>query len=163
SVEGLAVVQVLAKQAQGPRLWWVTRGAMPAIGAAPSPSHASLWGLGRTVMQEHPELRCTLVDVDAACGGGEGAKGGLDGLGIDDDENQVAWRSGQRHVARMVRAPPALVPKGENYALETKVKGEFEQLRLVPTTRRAPGHGEVEISVRASGLNFRDGLNALGM
>ena len=30
-------------------------------------------------------------------------------------------------------------------------------------TRRAPGPGEVEVRVRATGLNFRDVLNAMGL
>ena len=33
-------------------------------------AQASLWGLGRTVMQEHPELECTLVDVERSAAGG---------------------------------------------------------------------------------------------
>ena len=42
---------------QAPRLWWVTRGAVAVTaGEAAEVAQASLWGLGRTVMQEHPEL-----------------------------------------------------------------------------------------------------------
>lgn len=39
----------------------------------------------------------------------------------------------------------------------------MENLRLEPLQRRPPAPGEVEIQVRATGLNFRDVLNALGM
>ena len=47
--------------------------------------------------------------------------------------------------------------------LEIGGKGILENLELRPMERRAPGAGEVEIRVRATGLNFRDVLNALGM
>ncbi len=39
----------------------------------------------------------------------------------------------------------------------------LDNLVLQPVARRAPAPGEVEIRVRATGLNFRDVLNALGM
>jgi acyl transferase domain-containing protein len=63
--EGLSVVQTLAMEAKPTRLWWVTTGAVAAV-AGDDLSHAgaaALWGLGRTVRAEHPELGCTLVDV----------------------------------------------------------------------------------------------------
>ena len=44
----------------------VTRGAQPAGGVAPDPSQATLWGLGKTIALEHPELRCLRVDLDPA-------------------------------------------------------------------------------------------------
>jgi NAD(P)-dependent dehydrogenase (short-subunit alcohol dehydrogenase family) len=101
--EGLAVVQGLAKQERAPRLWWVTRGAVAVTTEQPvDEALGSLWGLGRTVMQEHPELGCRLVDVES---GGVGVESVLRELCTGDDETEVAWRSGQRRVARLVRAP----------------------------------------------------------
>ena len=47
--------------------------------------------------------------------------------------------------------------------LAGSASGSLDDLRLVPAARRAPGPGEVEIEVRAAGLNFRDVLNALAM
>ncbi len=54
-----------------PRLWLVTAGAaaVSAAGAlrvdSPIPSQAPLWGLGRVLMNEHPELQCRLIDLYA--------------------------------------------------------------------------------------------------
>jgi acyl transferase domain-containing protein len=65
----LELVQGLARDAAGvtTRLWIVTRGAQPAgqTTATGSIAHAALWGLGRTIAMEHPELWGGLVDVDA--------------------------------------------------------------------------------------------------
>ena len=41
--------------------------------------------------------------------------------------------------------------------------GTLEGIELIPTPRRSPEAGEIEIRVSAAGLNFRDVLNVLGM
>ena len=51
---------------QPPRLILVTRGA-ESVGAAQAEvavSQAPLWGLGRVIMVEHPQLRCKLIDLE---------------------------------------------------------------------------------------------------
>ncbi|WP_315833556.1 non-ribosomal peptide synthetase/type I polyketide synthase [Bradyrhizobium prioriisuperbiae] len=99
---GLSMVQLLAQQERAPRLWWVTRGAVSVTAAEASEvAQASLWGLGRTVMQEHPELGCTLVDVEATA---DMAEEIVRELSSADDEQEIAWRAGERHVARLRRA-----------------------------------------------------------
>ena len=100
--EGLEIVQVLAQQEQAARLWWVTHGAVAVTAQEPANvAQASLWGLGRTVMQEHPELECTLIDI----ADGPNVVGQLLGeFTAGDAERQIAWRNGERRVARLVRA-----------------------------------------------------------
>ena len=100
--EGLEIVQVLAQQQQAARLWWVTHGAVAVTAQEPANvAQASLWGLGRTVMQEHPELECTLIDI----ADGPNVVGQLLGeFTAGDAERQIAWRNGERRVARLVRA-----------------------------------------------------------
>jgi NADPH:quinone reductase-like Zn-dependent oxidoreductase/acyl carrier protein len=159
--EGLSIMQLLAKQGQVPRLWWVTRGAVAVTAQeAADVAQASLWGLGRTVMQEHPELACALIDVEDRSGVADQL---VCELTSTDGEREIAWRAGERRVARLTRAAGATVPDAENYALATTHKGTLDGLVLAPAGRRRPARGEVEIEVRASGLNFRDVLNALGM
>ena len=114
SSEGLSVVQTLVKRGGSTRVWWVTSGAVSLSDESSVTLETSpLWGLGRTVMQEHPELRCTLVDVE---GGADAAESVLRELRAGDDEEQVAWRGGRRHVARLVRAPSS---KGARRELRT--------------------------------------------
>ena len=47
--------------------------------------------------------------------------------------------------------------------LVSTTPGILDGLKLQAMTRRPPGPGEVEIEVRATGLNFRDVLMAMGM
>ncbi|HVR07471.1 MAG TPA: SDR family NAD(P)-dependent oxidoreductase, partial [Thermoanaerobaculia bacterium] len=161
SAEGLSLVQLVAEQERSPRLWWATRGAVSVTAEESAEvAQASLWGLGRTVMQEHPELSCTLIDLEEGAQAAEALVCELTGA---DGEQEIAWRGGQRHVARLTRASGASVPAAENYSLVSGAKGALDGLVLVAAPRRRGGRGEVEIEVRASGLNFRDVLNALGM
>ncbi len=49
-----------------PRLWLISRGARRVDADDPiAPAQAPLWGFGLTVNYEHPELRCTRVDLPA--------------------------------------------------------------------------------------------------
>ena len=152
----LEIVQALAGQTPRPRLWLLTRHAVAVEGGEDVDCDASaLWGFGRTLMLEHPELRCTLVDCD------EGRA--FDGaVTLSEDEKQVALRAGRRYVPRWERVSPTAEPEG-NYRLETIGEPAFENLRLAAAERRPPGPTEVEIDVHACGLNFRDVLGALGM
>ncbi|HEX3757294.1 MAG TPA: SDR family NAD(P)-dependent oxidoreductase, partial [Kofleriaceae bacterium] len=102
--EGLALVQCLAQQRTPTRVWWVTQGAVCVDGdRTANVPLSTLWGLGRTVMQEHPELGCTLVDAPAG-DASEAASAVVRELGAGDDEREIAWRGGTRRVARLVRA-----------------------------------------------------------
>jgi pimeloyl-ACP methyl ester carboxylesterase/NAD(P)-dependent dehydrogenase (short-subunit alcohol dehydrogenase family) len=115
AIEGLSVVRALRGQAEA-RLWWVTTGAVSAQrGDAVSVATAPIWGLGRTVMLELPELGSTLVDLDSSTDALDGLVGELS---AGDSENQVAWRAGRRFAARLARADPgaakrqAPIPEG---------------------------------------------------
>ncbi len=102
-----------------PRLFLVTRGAQPAgDGRRPlAVEQAPLWGLGRVVASEHPELAGRLVDLapDAPAAAGEVEALAAE-LAAMDAESQVALRGGGRLAARLrPAAPPA--PAGGGFAV----------------------------------------------
>jgi NADPH:quinone reductase-like Zn-dependent oxidoreductase/SAM-dependent methyltransferase/NADP-dependent 3-hydroxy acid dehydrogenase YdfG len=163
----LHLIQALSEDTEREaRLWLVTRGAhrLATDPAAPAAAQAPLWGLGRTALQEHPELNCICVDLDPSTP--DDAVDALlaEILAPGDGEGQVAWRGGQRHAARLVRWHERRRDASWGPAqLEKSKQGSLEGLKLRPIARRAPGPGEVEIAVRASALNFKDVLNALDL
>ncbi|MDQ3605711.1 MAG: SDR family NAD(P)-dependent oxidoreductase, partial [Gemmatimonadota bacterium] len=163
----LHLVQALAETGAAPRLWLVTRGAQAAgAGEAASPLHAPLWGLGKVVALEHPELRCVRVDL-ASEGQEQEADALFAELQASGEEDQVALREDARYVARLVRRQPAsaaMLPLlgGQPYQLCSAGPKVLDSLEFHPLERRAPGAGEVEVEVLATGLAFRDVLNALG-
>lgn len=88
---------------EAPRLFVVTRGAQ-AVGASDpiSVAQAPLLGLGKTIALEHPELRCTRIDLAAAPDPTE-VDALLRELCSSDGEDQVALRPDGRHGARLTR------------------------------------------------------------
>ncbi|WP_433281455.1 type I polyketide synthase [Micromonospora sp. CA-244673] len=82
-----------------PRLWAVTRGVRESADPA-ALADAPLWGLGRVLATEHPELWGGLVDLDPADEGGLDALPGLLGAATPDDV--LAPRGTGTSVARLV-------------------------------------------------------------
>ncbi|WP_434042178.1 MULTISPECIES: type I polyketide synthase [Sorangium] len=89
-----------------PPTWLVTRGAQPAgAGASPlSVAQAPLWGLGRTLAMEHPEIGCARVDLDPVWAADEAARALLGAICASDGEDQIALRADGRYVARLARS-----------------------------------------------------------
>ena len=170
----LHLVQALAAVPAGrPRLWLVTQGAQ-AITPKDRPriASASLWGLGRTVANEYPDLRCTLVDLDV----GRAAAAELLGELSAEDEDEIAWRDGSRYAPRLVDASedPEDADRDDDVAerrhlpappfrMETARPGMLDAIRPRPVSSSQPGPGEVEIEVDAAALNFKDIMRAMGM
>ncbi|HZN95404.1 MAG TPA: beta-ketoacyl reductase, partial [Myxococcales bacterium] len=104
----LHVVQSLAHQGwkDRPRLYLVTRAAQPfGHGADVALEQAALLGLARVLSQEHPELRCTCVDLDPERPPGE-VEALVQEILADDDEDEICLRGQERWVARLARRTP---------------------------------------------------------
>jgi polyketide synthase 12 len=138
------------------RLVFVTRGAVATrdgedvAGIAQAP----LWGLVRTAQTENPG-RFALVDTD-----GDAAD-----IVLAKDEPQIALRGGRAYAPRLTRRPPDALPLPDAPAwrLDTTSQGTLENLALLPEPEPAElGPGQVRVSIRSAGLNFRDVLIALG-
>jgi amino acid adenylation domain-containing protein len=97
---GIASYQILSRAGVTAPVWIATRGAAPLAGGPVSAPAAAVFAMGRVLQQEHPEWQLRLVDVDGA--------GAADALvqecATPDAENQIAWRRGGRHGARLVPA-----------------------------------------------------------
>ncbi|MBI3796469.1 MAG: acyltransferase domain-containing protein [Deltaproteobacteria bacterium] len=106
----LAFVQELSQEERTdcPRLWLVTRGAQAAapIPAALAVAQAPLWGFGRAIAQEHPTLWGGLVDLEPDASPQDSAAHLWEAISHPDGEDQLAFRHGQRYVARLVRTRP---------------------------------------------------------
>lgn len=107
-----SVVRIVQRLAtRDVRLFLVTRGACVVDGSESLEELAAsmVWGFGRVVMNEHPQLRCTLIDVD-----GDAT---LVHELLAGDDSEVALRGEARYVARLSSEPlaavtPALSPDG---------------------------------------------------
>lgn len=101
-----------------PRLHCVTRGAQTAgqdvDGGVASPAQAALWGLGRVIGAEHPEIWGGLVDLAVGMDPRTAGEALARWLAEASPEDQVLLRR-QRYVARLARDEayaPAAAPQG---------------------------------------------------
>jgi acyl transferase domain-containing protein len=94
----------MAASSSPAKLFLVTRNAQPlSEGDHANPSHGALWGLGRTLALEHPEIWGGVIDFDGSVPVQLLARQVLDEAGATDREDQVVYRSGLRHVPRLRR------------------------------------------------------------
>ncbi|MFI1049744.1 type I polyketide synthase [Streptomyces griseoruber] len=151
------------------RLVLVTRDAVATHPGedVPDPAAAAVWGLVRAAQAEHPG-RFALVDLDAdsATGLPLAALGAL----LVSEEDQIAVRGTDLLVPRLTRAadPDLLAPPpdaGDAWRLDAEPRGSLDGLTLLhaPEAAAPLGPGQVRIALRATGLNFRDVLIALGV
>jgi phthiocerol/phenolphthiocerol synthesis type-I polyketide synthase D len=89
---------------QPPRLWLVSRGGLAVDDEPGQPGVGALKGLVRVLAYEHPELRTTLLDLDATSDGLVALNAELAQVVSDSIDDVVAWRGGQRYVERLRRA-----------------------------------------------------------
>ena len=163
----LALVQGLTDADVTPEkgVWFVTRGAQVLErergGAL---AGATLWGFGKVVAQEAAHLQPKMVDLDPA----ETAFSAdfLNELLYPDSENHIAYRLGDRLVARLVRfgteAERLVLPEESDWVLSPDPGGIFEkpEVKLLPERILEPK--EVRVTVEATGLNFWDVFRSLG-
>ena len=145
-------------------LWIITeRGVATEPGEPVDPVQAALWGLGRTIVNEEPAMRCRLVDYD----GSEQAVHSLaDLLDAPIAEPELALRQGKLLASRLLpwaRGGHLAVPRGTDYVLAPTERGAIDNLRLIEQEVSPPGDGCVQVRVEAGGLNFREVLNVLGL
>ncbi|MGW4533251.1 SDR family NAD(P)-dependent oxidoreductase [Nocardia sp. NPDC004340] len=141
----------------------VTRRAVAAeAGEHIDPASAAVWGLLRTAQSENPD-RIRLVDI-----GGDGTlRAGVESASAIADESQLAVRGSAVYVPRVTRDSGALTaPAGAAFALTLRDRGTLamENFGLDETAGATTvlEPGQVRVSMRAVGLNFRDVLMALG-
>ncbi len=163
-----ALLQALTVAAPATRVWLLTRGAVQTGAAEPAlePFQAPIHGLGRAARREHAELRIACIDVDFAAVNAARLLAELDAQYL---EPELSLRGSGRFVPRLIPNRPARARSADAadsagpYRLKPSSPGSLEAFSRVPLSRRSPGPGEVEIEVAATGLNFKDVLNALGM
>ena len=168
-VQALALSRIDAP----PRLHFVTRGtqAVRQSAAPVAAATAGLWGLGRVIAAEHPELHCQRIDLDPENPRiDQDARSLLEVLRYQSAQDEIAVRQGSLWTPRLAPLPlpqafsePVSQTSRPPVQLRISNPGMLENLSWVPTERVSPAVDDVEIEVRGAGLNFRDVLCALGM
>ena len=168
----LHLAQKTSQSQQPTTLIIVTRKAQAALveDCVEGVQSASLWGLGRVLTNEHPNIKCKLVDLDShKCP--QTVECLFKEIVSKDDDTEVAIRGGSRWVNRLTRLHwnyendnkvLTTLPSEGSFTLDLDRPGNLETLHYRETSRRAPKRNEVEIQVHVTGLNFKDLLKCYG-
>ena len=167
----LALVQALQDCDLSPArgLWFITRGAQAlerdykqeTVGNL---AGSLLWGFGKTIAREAGYLQPRMIDLDPDPI--QPLEDLINELMFPDRETHVAWRSGSRLAARLVRShdgrPRIKLPDDTNWRLVSTSGEGLEGLHAEPATPRPLESGEIRVAVEAAGLNFSDVLISVG-
>ncbi len=145
-----ALAELLAIAQQNPKAVWLVLEGEGELQAA-------LAGFVRTAVLEQPATRWFTLQLPA---------------GARDQGLPIPWRA----IAEQVQREPVLAFDGAHllrrrvqpllparFRFGTGSFGLLETLRPEPFSPEPPAPGELEVAVEATGLNFRDVLNALGL
>ena len=147
-------------------LWLVTSGAVGPDGDREADVAAGLWAFTRTLANEVPTLDIRRVDVAADVKADVLAERLRDLVLSNTDETEIILRNG---ATRVVRFETGLThdrghgPRAEAARLKRGDGSGIDRIHWEAITRQAPSATEVEISVEAIGLNFRDVMFGLGL
>jgi acyl transferase domain-containing protein/NAD(P)-dependent dehydrogenase (short-subunit alcohol dehydrogenase family)/acyl carrier protein len=99
----LHLVQALAARggSDSPQLFLLGKGAQAIDQASVDVAQSALWGLGKVIALEHPELRCTCLDLDPEAPLEQNIDDALRELSSEDREDQRVLRGGERYVPRL--------------------------------------------------------------
>ncbi|MEZ5536432.1 MAG: SDR family NAD(P)-dependent oxidoreductase [Thiolinea sp.] len=169
----MELVQALDQQNSQARLWLVTAGAVTRSdqaggGILLQPEQAPLWGMGRVLMNEHPDLSVTLLDLQEVVSPVQAAEWLLDEFLQSDGEDEILLGNGARRVMRMQQTslvstaaePVDVVPAA---ALDFSAPGPLKNLYWKALPEQDLRADEIEIRPHAAGLNFRDVMYAMGL
>jgi phthiocerol/phenolphthiocerol synthesis type-I polyketide synthase C len=147
-------------------LWVVTSNAQQTTAAehATGAVGAALWGFARVLANEMPRISVRLIDVSDAVPLGERADQIAAELVAATPEQEIVWTPRGRHVLRARRGlPPRWAATSDQLILATRQPGSLDALGWDIAASASVGPGQVELSVRAAGLNFRDIMWAMGL
>jgi len=153
-----------------PRLALVTTGVQ-AAGCA-RPEWAAAWGVGRVLETERPDIPCLRIDLDPGWTSLEDVTRDLVG---QIAETEIAYRGGERRVARLehatwgperamaARARARIDARETAYHLETVAPGSLAHLSLCATATAALPDDRIRVAVDHAALNFIDLMKTLGI
>ncbi|MBK8815456.1 MAG: SDR family NAD(P)-dependent oxidoreductase [Methylococcaceae bacterium] len=129
---------------------------------------AALWGFGRTLMNEATNYRVRLIDMSVKIPDTKVMDAIVDEFFQNDNEAEVILNSdGKRFVPRLrfENDPQKVEVSVESPVrrLGFKLPGQLRNLSWEPVPAYQIAEDEVEVEVKATGLNFRDVMYTLGL
>lgn len=132
------------------------------------PNDAALWGFGRSLMNEATHYRVCMVDIDGNVTDAEVLDAVVDEFLQNDGNQEVLLNPGGKRFVPRLRFeldPQKVELKVESQAqrLGFKLPGQLRNLSWEKVPSYQVAEDEIEIEVKATGLNFRDVMYTLGL
>ncbi len=169
-LHGIYLLQSLAQQKafKAVSLWMITSGVHPLEGFCElALQQAPIWGLTRVMATEHPEIKFRTVDISPKPSDIE-LKNLTRFIVNPDNEDEFVLRDAYRFVHRLtLKGSGAHYEEGTveevSFCLEKGRQGAIDSLTFIEKARQAPGEGEIEIKIHATGVNVKDVLKTTGV
>ncbi len=158
---------------ENPSLWILSSGAQ-SVGGIPQTinmAQEGLRGISRVVVNEFPNFISTMVDFSSTVQDEE-IEVFVDEIFAADRVDELAFRGRKRYVNKLERISAENIAKralksvpaeGSAYTASISEYGVLDNLVLRKSERKTLAADEVEIQIKASALNFRDIMIAMGL
>jgi phthiocerol/phenolphthiocerol synthesis type-I polyketide synthase C len=147
-------------------LWFVFRGALASADAKVNPVATGAWAFSRTLANEFANLDVRRIDIAAGVPDSVSAARLCDIIhsATPETELQIDGKLVRAVRANSIKQVVDRVParSAEAVCLQRGLAAG-QRFHWEPIARTAPGPGEVEIAVAATGLNFRDLMRTLSL
>jgi acyl transferase domain-containing protein/NADPH:quinone reductase-like Zn-dependent oxidoreductase/acyl carrier protein len=137
---------------------------------------AALWGFGRCLINEASDYRVQLLDINGDTGNPEWLEAVITELLHGDAEQEVLLNAQGKRFAPRLRCSESLPNTGTRTTADSakaetdttlqlsfKLPGQLRNLQWQAIPSVPPAADEIEIEVKATGLNFRDVMYTLGL
>lgn len=171
SIELLHVIQTLTAVNWHASLDFYLVGiAVHSVGnIRPMVSQAALWGIGRTLMNEHPHIQTRLIDLAPDIQDGDLKNFVIELLQNNPDDqktdDEIAFRNGYRYVQRLFPLDRSQFEQAKTarFSLQKKnTAADKSDLIIFETAHADLNAHDIEIEVKTTGLNPRDVAQAFG-
>ncbi len=158
---------------KNPNIWVLLSGSQTVAGSPEflNLSQEGLRGVSRCIVNEFPNYITSLVDFSSPVQDNE-IEVFIDELFAGDHIDELAFRGRKRYVNKLERISPdniaqrskkTLSAEGSAYSATISEYGVLDNIVLRQNERKTPAANEVEVTVKASALNFRDIMIAMGL
>ncbi len=158
---------------KNPDIWVLFSGSQTVAGSPEliNLSQEGLRGVSRCIVNEFPNYITTLVDFNDPVQDDE-IEVFIDEIFAEDRIDELAFRGKKRYVNKLERistdniaqrAMKSVQAEGSPYTATISEYGVLDNIVLRETDQKIPASDQVEITVKASALNFRDIMIAMGL
>ncbi|HHE40644.1 MAG TPA: hypothetical protein ENL10_03995, partial [Candidatus Cloacimonetes bacterium] len=158
---------------KNPGIWVLLSGSQTVAGSPEliNLSQEGLRGVSRCIVNEFPNYITTVVDFNDPVQDYE-IEVFIDEIFAEDRVDELAFRGKKRYVNKLERistdniaqrAMKSVQAEGSPYTATISEYGVLDNIVLRETDKKTPASDQVEITVKASALNFRDIMIAMGL